>query len=386
MVTRHRNSGMIDYWLLVAVVLLVVLGLIMVYSATFTMRTDSFYFLKQQILWVIIGGFILSVTARFDYRLLRKWALPIMAAAILLLVGVLLIGQVSGGSQAWFLNGRVQPSEVAKVAFIVYSAAWLASKGEKVKDVTYGLVPYAIMVGIITGLILVQPDLGTALLMVFIAGAMFFSAGAELSQLLVVLITGGPVLALIILKSGHTDRLGVFMDPLADPQGAGYQMHGILAALRSGGFFGRGLGASELKFIPPWVHHTDTIFPLIGEELGLAGCLLVIGLFSIIAYRALHISLRAPDDFGAFVALGVACWITIQALIHMAVNTNTLPFTGLTLPFVSYGGSSLVSLMLGVGLLLNVSRAGQEREIRRVATFAFGRRNRRPRLSRAFRR
>jgi cell division protein FtsW len=379
---RSAAKSRTDYALLLAVIALAVIGLIMVYSATFVLGDDSFHYLKLQVMWMGAGAVALLVMSRLDYRLLRRYALPIMGVAVLSLVGVLAMGYVAGGAQSWLLKGRVQPSEFAKLAFIIYIAAWLSSKGDEIRDVTYGLIPFAVLLGVITGLIILQPDLGAAVLIVVTAGSMFFIAGAEISQLIIAVLTGVPALCAIILTSDYARaRVQVFLHPESDIQGAGYQIHTVLQALSAGGFLGRGLGAGTQKYVEPWVHHTDTIFAVIGEELGLVGCLVVIGLFLFIAYRGLLVSFRAPDTFGTLLALGVTCWIFFQAVVHMAVNTATMPFTGLTLPFVSYGGSSLVSCLAGVGVLLSISRVGKERERRSVAAFAIGGRHRRPRLS-----
>lgn len=384
---RTTNRTGVDYALLLAVIVLITLGLIMVYSATFPVTKDPLHYLKRQLVWVVLGAAALAVAARIDLRFVRRMAPTLMGLAFLALVAVLAIGVAKGNAQSWFGDGSVQPSEFAKLAFIIYIAAWLASKGDEIRDVTYGLVPFAILLGVVTGLIMLEPDLGAAVLVLITAGSMFFIAGAEISQLIIGLLTGVPALLAIILTSDYARaRVQVFLHPEADLQGAGYQVHTILVALRMGGLFGRGLGAGTQKLVDPLVHHTDTIFAVIGEELGLVGCLIVIGLFLFIAYRGLRVAFRAQDTFGTLLALGVTCWFAYQAIVHFAVNTATLPFTGLTLPFVSYGGSSLVSCMAGLGLLLNVSRTGVERKLRSSAPFAFGWRNGRPRLSSAHRR
>jgi cell division protein FtsW len=376
------SKNRIDLMILLPVVMLLVIGLMMVYSATFVLGNDLFYYLKWQLLWVAAGATALAVISRIDYRRWRTFALPIMAAAVALLIVVLAVGHRVGNAQSWLLQGRVQPSEFAKLAFIIYIAAWLASRGDQIRDVTYGLIPFSILLGAVTALIVLQPDLGAAVLVVVTAVSMFFIAGAEISQLAVGLFAGIPTLLGIVATWDYArTRILTFLHPESDVQGAGYQVHAILTALRTGGLVGRGLGAGTQKFIEPWVHHTDTIFAVIGEELGLIGCLIVIGLFTLFAYRGLLTAFRAPDTFGMLLALGITCWILVQTLVHMAVNTATLPFTGLTLPFISYGGSSLVTCMAGVGILLSISRASVQKERKSVAAFAFGWRNRRPRLS-----
>ncbi|UCC75685.1 MAG: cell division protein FtsW [Anaerolineales bacterium] len=375
------RSTRTDYPLMLVVVLLVVLGLMMIYSATFILRSDPAYFLKRQVLWAVLGLILLVLLARVDYRELAHLALPIMGLSFLSLVVVLFMGG-NGAFRIWFLGTSVQPSEFAKLAFIIYIAAWLASKGDKIRDVTYGLIPFAVLLGIVAGLILLEPDIGTAILIMATAVAMFFISGAEISQLFVGLMAGAPALYLMIVNSGVAmERLTSFFNLGKDTAGMDYHVVSLLSALRAGGLTGRGLGAGQQKLFPPYVYHTDTILSVIGEELGLIGCLAVVGLFLFIAYRGLAISFRAPDTFGSLLAFGITCWIAFQAMIHVGGNTATIPFTGLTLPFVSYGGSSLTMCLAGVGVLVSISRLGRERTLRTSATLAFGGRNRRPRLS-----
>ncbi|MBC7260792.1 MAG: cell division protein FtsW, partial [Chloroflexi bacterium] len=374
--SRQKATMKVDYPLLLAVVVLLILGLMMIYSATFTWP-DQVEIVGKQVLWVVLGSVLLVIAMRLDYRIWRRFALPLMGAAIVGLIAVLLIGDKKGNTTSWFREGSIQPSEFAKLAFIIYMAAWLASKGDKIRDVTYGLIPFAVLLGIVTGLILRQPDIGTAILLVATAMAMFFIAGAEPIQLLISLVVGGAALALIIKNSDYAlGRILAFLNPNADPNGESYQILRSLSTLRSGGIAGRGLGSGMEKYGLP-LPHTDTIFSVIGEELGLLGCLIVVGLFLFIAYRGLVISFRAPDTFSTLLAFGITCWIIFQATIHVGGNTNTLPLTGITLPFVSYGGSSLTMSLSGIGILLSISRVGVERERRTSAVFAFGRRNRR---------
>ncbi len=367
---------------MLVVVLLVILGLMMIYSASFILNDDDpAYFLKRQVLWAVLGLILLVLLAQVDYRELAHLALPIMGLSFLSLVVVLFMGG-SEGFRIWFLGTSVQPSEFAKLAFIIYIAAWLASKGDKIRDVTYGLIPFAVLLGIVAGLILLEPDIGTAMLIMATAVAMFFISGAEVSQLLVGLMAGAPALYLVLVNSGVAmARLTSYLNLGKDTDGVDYHVVSLLSALRAGGLTGRGLGAGQQKLFPPYVYHTDTILSVIGEELGLIGCLVVVGLFLFIAYRGLAISFRAPDTFGSLLAFGITCWIAFQAMIHVGGNTATIPFTGLTLPFVSYGGSSLTMCLAGVGVLVSISRLGRERTLRTSATFAFGGRNRRPRLS-----
>lgn len=382
--SRQKTMMKIDYPLLLAVVMLLTLGLMMIYSATFTWENQPQIVMRQGI-WALLGLALLVIVVRLDYRVWRRFALPIMILAVLSLVAVLVVGENKGDTVSWFREGSIQPSEFAKLAFIIYMAAWLASKGDKIRDVTYGLIPFAVLLGIVAGLILRQPDIGAAILIVAIAMAMFFIAGAEPVQLLVSLLVGGGAFFLIIMNSERAyARIMTFLNPNADPVGEGYQTLRSLSTLRSGGIAGRGLGSGMEKYTLP-LRHTDTIFSVIGEELGLLGCLIVIGLFLFIAYRGLVISFRAPDTFSTLLAFGITCWIIFQATVHIGGNTKTLPFTGITLPFMSYGGSSLTMMLSAIGILLSISRVGVEKERRTSAVFAFGRRDRRARVSRSSR-
>ena len=244
------------------------------------------------------------------------------------------------------------------MAIIIYIADWLSSKGEQIRKVSYGLIPFAILLGVITGLIVLQRDLGTAVMIGTTALAMFFIAGGNLFQILLSGILGGATLYLLITRSSYRmARLTAFLDPLnSDPLGNGYQIRQILIALGSGGLTGLGLGASRQKFGYIPASHTDGIFAILGEELGLIGALAVIGLFAFFAYRGFRIALTAPDAFGTVLASGITCSLIFQAIINMGVVTASLPFTGIPLPFISFGGSSLVVSMASVGLLLAVSR------------------------------
>jgi cell division protein FtsW len=240
---------------------------------------------------------------------------------------------------------------------VVYIAAWLSSKGEQIRDVTYGLIPFAVLIGVVAGLIVAQPDIGTAILICVTSLAVFFFAGADIFQLAI----GGAVSAVtftfLITKFPHaSERISDWLKVWRSPELASHHMKQTLIALGSGGPFGVGLGQGQQKlgYLP--TPHTDTIFAVLGEEAGLLGCLAVIGLFVLFAYRGFKITMNAQDPFAALLACGVTCWITFQALINVGVVTGLVPFTGMALPFISCGGSSMVTSLAGVGLLLSVSR------------------------------
>jgi cell division protein FtsW len=360
--TALRRPGSVDYVLVLAVVMLLLLGLVMVYSASqFATPGDPGYWFRHQIVWAMLGGIALLVTSRVEYRLWRRVALPGMVLALVLLVAVLVAGHTIYGAQRWLHVGlfSFQPSELTKLVLALYVADWLARKGDAVRTLLNGLLPFAALTGVVLALILLQNDLGTSIVVAVLAVAMFYAAGANLLQLLPTLTLGG--LATFVLATGSSfrrARLDAFLHPL--PAGcadaASYQICQGLISLGSGGLFGRGLGDSVQKagYLPnPF---TDSIFAITGEELGLVGCLFILGLFGLLAFRGLRVSRRAPDAFGALLACGLTCWLLAQAAINIGSVVDALPFTGVPLPFVSFGGSSLVTSLAAVGILLNISR------------------------------
>lgn len=358
---KTESSHKYDYLLIVIIAALLIVGLMMVYSATFALGYQLYgqptYFFIRQALWMGIGLLAMIITAMIEYHTWRKWSIPIMAGALLLLGLVLFIGSDRFGGQRWLLKGSIQPGEMAKIAVIIYIADWLSSKGARIRQVTYGLIPFAILLGFVTGLIVLQPDFSTAVLIALTAVAMFFIAGGDLWQMIASGVLGGATFALLITRSEYRlARITSFLDPMGDQLGNNYQVRQILIALGSGGITGLGLGASRQKFGYIPASHTDGIFAILGEELGLIGCLVVIALFALLAYRGFRIAISAPDAFGTVLAAGITCSLIFQALINIAVVTATAPFTGIPLPFISFGGSSLVISMTGVGLLLAVSR------------------------------
>jgi len=351
-----------DYLLVITVSALLIVGLMMIYSATFALGYQlhdqpTYYFIRQ-ILWTGIGLLTLIVLARVEYHTWRRFSIPIMAVTLLLLGLVLLIGDVRFGGQRWLFNGSIQPSELSKLAIIIYIADWLSSKGDQIRKVSYGLIPFAILLGLVTGLIVLQRDLGTSILIGGTALAMFFIAGGNLWQMMLSGMLGGATLATLITRSPYRmARITAFLDPLnSDPLGNGYQIRQILIALGSGGLTGLGLGASRQKFGYIPASHTDGIFAILGEELGLIGGLAVIALFAFLTYRGFRIALTAADSFGTILASGITCSLIFQAIVNIGVVTASFPFTGIPLPFISFGGSSLVVSMASVGLLLAVSR------------------------------
>ncbi len=361
---RRINLRGFDYPLLLTVAALLVLGLVMVYSASFGLDMDlagkpTTYFLLRQLQWAGIGLVGLLAMALIPYDTWRRWSVPIMAGALLVLTVLLLLRGGEDQAQRWLVGGNsVQPGEFVKLAVIIYISAWLASKGEKIRQLTYGMVPFAILLGLVTGLIVLQPNFSTAFLIVCTAVAMFFVAGADVLQLLIGGVVGGASLLVLVRTSTYRwNRVVTFLtDPLRDPLGKGFQTTRAIYALQSGGATGAGLGNSVQKMGYLYAPHTDAIFAIIGEELGLIGGLLIIAMYGFLAFRGLRVAQRCRDPFGALLATGITSLFVFQAALHIGVVTATVPFTGITLPLISFGGSSLVTSMAAVGLLLSVSR------------------------------
>jgi len=355
-----------DYLLLASTIALLVLGTLMVYSASFVVAHNEFnddaYFLVRQLVWIGVGSVGLLVAMRIDYRRWRALSLPIMFACIGLLVLVLVpgIGTSSYGAVRWIRLGPVQlqPSEIAKLAIILYLADWLARRGRMVGEFMKGLLPFAIIVGIVAMLVEVQPDLGTTAIIVGASACLFFVAGANLLHIALLATAGfGAGMAVLAHLSGYQlDRIRAFLDPWSNIQGSGWHTAQGLIAVGSGGLFGHGLGNGLQKYY--WVPnaHTDAIFAIIGEELGFVGCVGVLLLFGILSWRGFRIAWQAPEPFARLFATGLTCMLTLQALVNVAVITNSLPYTGVTLPLVSFGGSSTVISLVAIGLLLNISR------------------------------
>jgi cell division protein FtsW len=351
---------------LVAVVLgLLSIGLAMVYSASgitaLDLNDDPSTFLAQQSAWAALGIAAMLVASRVDYRLLRFVAVPLLLVAIALLAAVLIpgVGVTAGGATRWLRFGGfgLQPAELAKLALIVYLATWLGGKRDQIGSWRI-TVPFILVTVVVVGLVVAEPDLGTAIVVVVVALAMYFAAGARLREFAALgALTTVAVLALAVAQPYRYQRLLTFMDPWSDPQRYGFQTIQMLYALGLCGPFGEGLGAGKEKFGYLPHPYTDSIFAVLGDELGLAGALLVVLLFLGLAFRGVRIALRAETSSGALLATGITIWLCFQAWVNMAVVASLVPMTGITLPFISYGGSSLCVGLIAVGILLNVGRA-----------------------------
>ncbi|HJW20823.1 MAG TPA: putative lipid II flippase FtsW [Candidatus Limnocylindrales bacterium] len=361
---RERHQP--DFAILIAVVALAAVGILMVYSSSalraYISRDDTLAIVGPQILWGGLGLLVMVATMRLDYRLLRLVSLPGYLAGLVLLVMVFVpdLNRVVGGSARWLVVGplpAIHPAEIAKLALIVYLAHWLANRGPLVGRFRGGTVPFLLIALPMIGLVFLEPDLGTTFVIAATAFGMFFLAGASLWQFATMGSLGGLAVLLIGLRGYQADRIRTFLDPWADPLGAGFHTIQGLLALGLGGILGTGLGESKLAgglYLPnAW---NDFIFAVIGEEFGFVGAAIVIALFLVLAYAGLRTARRAPDTFGALLAAGITIWLCFQAFVNIAVVVALLPVTGITLPFVSAGGTSLVVSFAAVGVLLSISR------------------------------
>jgi len=361
MSSRARRPDLIIF---IAALGLVVIGLVIVFSASYSTGMqrfqDPYYYIKRQLVGAGLALFVFYLVQRIDYRLLRPLALPGIGLSFLLLIVVLLIGSEAGGSRAWLNVGgiRFQPAEVVKLAVINFIAAYAAYMRERMRKFWAGLFPPLAVVALVFGLIMLQPDFGTGVALVGTAVIMLFAAGVNLAHLIGIGLSGLPVLAALVYNRPYRwRRITSFLDPWADPLDSGWNIIQSLLAIGSGGLFGLGLGAGRQKFAYLPEQHTDFIFSVLGEELGFVGTMTVIALFFVIAWRGYRIALLAPDHYGSMLAVGLTSMLVFQAMLNIGVATGSLPVTGITLPFVSFGSTSLVVSLTAVGVLLNISRS-----------------------------
>jgi cell division protein FtsW len=354
-----------DLWLFGVVVALVAIGVVMVYSASAIVAADRFhdplFFLKKQLFWALLGLGCLWSAMMLDYRRLERLVIPLLVASLVLLVLVLVppFGQEINGTRRWFRGGPLsfQPVELAKFALVLYLASFLTRRQEAVTSFSQGLLPVFMVAGSMAGLTILQPDLGNSLALMILTMGLVYLAGARVSHLLAVCAAALPVVAtLVIMKPYRWRRMIAFMNPYDDPQGSGFQIIQSFLALGSGGWLGLGLGESKQKLFYLPEPYTDFIFAIIGEELGLLGAVLILGLFAVLIWRGLRIGLRAPDAFGRYLALGLSLMLATQTLVNLGVVTGALPTKGLPLPFISFGGSALLMAMFSAGVLLNISQ------------------------------
>ena len=353
-----------DYLFLLLAASLVIIGTIMIFSASPALALkhgDSFYYLKRHLFYIILGLFGLNFALKLNLNTLKKWSLPILIFSLMLLVMVFIpkIGKSMGGASRWIdlYIFSFQPSELAKFAVILFLSSALANKKEGIKNFLSGLLPLLLMVGLVAGVIIKQPDLGTALSISFSAFLMFFIAGAQFLHLGVLLAAGAfGVLLISILSPYRLKRIFAYLNPWSDPLNIGFQIIQSLLAVGSGGLFGLGLGNSRQKFYYLPQQYADFIFAVLCEELGFIGAVVLLFLFVIFFARGIGIALKATDNFSYFLGMGIVIMFAVQTFMNLSVVLGLIPTTGIPLPFVSYGGTATVINLFSVGLVANISR------------------------------
>ncbi len=380
---KSQRKQSIDYPLLVTVVALTIFGLIAVWATSISDALKSsdnappLGFVTAQLQWILIGAAAAVITYKVGYRFLAKISFPLMLAVAGLLGYVALFGKEVNGSKRWIELPWVsfQPSEIAKLVLIIYLAYWLSSKDtEKLSDSDTGLIPFMILVGIYVGLVLAQPDYSTAFLMVGVALVMFLMAGADIKQVGALLATGVGAAAVFALSSSYRrQRLIQYFVNKESP---------AAKLAQSAGFLGQGFDEVQVQANRISGAYNDYIFAFTAYGFGIAVALLLVAAFLFLGYRSVRIARQAPPGPGMLISIGIGSWLLLQALTHIAVNAGVIPITGLTLPFISYGGSSLLACLAGVGVLLSISE-DRQRETKKSAVYSYRGRNRRPRVSKS---
>lgn len=349
-------------------VVLICVGIVMIYASSgiyaLERYKDSFFFLKRHIVFLGLALLFTFLVMSIDYKQLRRFSKPLLIISFILLVLVLVpgVGRQVSGAQRWFRFKFIsfQPSELANLALIIYMADFLSRKGDYIKDFWKGFCPPMFVLAVFSGLILIQPDLGTTVSISVVLLTMFFISGIRLTYLVSLFLTSLPALYILIFSVPYRrTRIFAFLNPWMDPKGSGFQIIQSQLALGSGGLFGVGLGHSKQKLFYLPAAHTDYIFSIIGEEMGLLGTLCIILLFILFIRQGIKIIKNAPDKFAYFLSLGLVLKVVLNAAINIGVSCGLLPTKGLPLPFISYGGSSLMFDMISVGILLNIGRTGE---------------------------
>jgi cell division protein FtsW len=359
----HKANPDFTYMTLIAI--LVLFGLVMISSSSVVVSMEVFNrnygFVTKQAIALGIGIVGAIMLSRIDYHVWRRLATPILVTSFILLLIVFLpgIGKSAKGAARWINLGffQLQPSELVKISYILYLAAWFERRGDRMKFIQEGLLPFVVLLIPVVGILMLQRDLGTLLVVLVTAGIMFFVSGAPYSHLGIGVLSGiGLIALLIIVQPYRMQRLETFLNPSADKLGSGYHINQALLAVGSGGAWGKGFGKSLQKYLYLPEPHTDSIFAIITEELGFFRALLVLAVIGLVAYRGYQIASRAPDDFGRMAAFGITSWFLFQSIINLGAILGLLPLTGVPLPFISYGGTALIISLAGVGIMINISR------------------------------
>lgn len=357
------RSARSSIFLIVAI--LVSVGIVMIYSASsiyaYNKMGDSLYYLKRHLMYLLIGLAMMLIAMLIDINKLKALAKPIMLFSMILLVLVLIphIGKETAGARRWFRFGPMnfQPSEFAKIAMILYMADVISRKGIAIKEFLYGYIPAVVVLGLMVGLVLLEPDLGTAITISAISLVMLYVGGVRASYIVALFLASLPLLyALLFRVSYRRQRIMAFLNPWADKRGTGFQIIQSFIALGSGGLFGVGLGQSRQKLFYLPASHTDFIFSIIGEELGFIGTASIVVLFTLFVWQGMKVVFKAIGSFERLLSLGIVSLIALEAIINIGVTAGALPTKGLPLPFISYGGSGLIFHLVAVGLLLNVAK------------------------------
>ena len=362
--TKKLTHG-VDIPMALTTVALMVFGLIMLYSASFDFSYKEFgsstYMFSRQVRWMLLGVMVAAGLSMFDYHHWRKMVIVAMLGTIGLLAAVLFVNEMRLGAARSLYEGSYQPSEIAKLVAVIYLAVWLYAKRDFLHDISLGLIPLGVILGIIGGLIYLQPDLSAAGTVLILGGLLFFLAGADIRQIVFLLILA-IFMGWVVVQFSATgqDRVTSFVAGLQDPTQSSYHVQRSLEAVIKGGVFGVGLGQANTKLTGLPFAPTDSIFAVVAEELGLFGSVLLMSLYAMLVWRGLVIARRAPDMLGTLLASGITFWIGIEALINMSVMVGLMPFAGNALPFISAGGSNLVSTLSAVGIILNISRQSSE--------------------------
>lgn len=357
-----------DVPLLLIVAILLVFGLLMVYSASWDasllIGQPPTYIFGRQVLWAMLGIGVAGVLSFIDYHFYERYLVYMMAVVVILLVAVLAVNDVRFNSSRSLLSGSVQPAEISKLAIIIYLSFWLYKRRENLANVSIGLAPLSIILGFIGGLIFIQPDISAAATIVILGVMLFFLAGGDWKQIILVTVIG-LIMGSIVVAATTTGkvRLEQYLSGLQNPVMGSYHIRRTFEAIIKGGFFGVGIGQADTKFTGLPLPHTDSIFAVIAEETGLLGSSLLVILFGLLMWRGLVIAKRAPDQLGSLLAFGLVGWIVIEALMNIAVIVGLFPFTGNALPFMSAGGSSLLSTMAAIGIVMNVARSSVKKEV-----------------------
>jgi cell division protein FtsW len=367
----------IDLLLVLAVIALVIFGVLMVYSASsdfsYQWYGSATHVFERQLIWLGLGTLVCAFLTWMDYHYWRKFALPLMVVSIVGLIAVLFLQDERLGAVRSLFGGSVQPSELAKLALVIYLSVWLYNRRDQLRDLNLGLIPMGVILGLVGSFIVLQPDLSALITICALGVMMFFLVGGDLRQLLVVMALG-TIVGVIVLRSGifptGTERVNSFLEGIKDPLKYSDHVQRSLEAFIRGGWFGVGIGNSRTKLFNLPFPHTDSVFAVVGEETGFVGAVLLIILYICLMWRGLVIARRAPDGLGMLLAGGLGFWLATEAFINMSVMVGLMPFAGNALPFISAGGSNLMVTMAAVGIMLNVSRSSEKSRQKEERTFS----------------